>query len=109
MTWYDAHLKDLVEVLDGTRHVTLELEEPDYSFYSLLVVETVDGFFITTDSGCSCPTPFESHTIHDFTGPITLDEVIEEATSLARVNGGYNRLSESAIEENAKVIRGVFS
>ena len=67
----------------GYRQVAeVELSEPDYSFDTLVVLEKDGGLYLATDSGCSCPTPFESHTEQDLTGPLTVDQAIEEATSL---------------------------
>lgn len=60
----------------------IHLSEPDYSFDLLGIWEEDGGFFIATDSGCSCPSPWESHTKDDLTGPLTLDQLAEEATSL---------------------------
>jgi len=61
------------------------LSEPDYSFDLLGVLRGKDGYYLGTDSGCSCPSPWESHTMDDFTGPLTAEQAREEATSL---NGG---------------------
>ncbi len=47
-----------------------DLREPDWSFDLLLVLkETSTGkLFAATDSGCSCPSPFEDHVFpQDFT------------------------------------------
>lgn len=47
-----------------------DLREPDYSFDLLILVrETATGkLFAATDSGCSCPVPFEDHSFPaDFT------------------------------------------
>jgi hypothetical protein len=59
-----------------------ELEEPSYSFYDFAVLRKEDGYYLSTDSGCSCPTPWESHTADDFTGPLTAEQVHEEVRSL---------------------------
>lgn len=67
----------------GYRKVAeVELSEPFYSFNTLVVLEKDGGLYLATDSGCSCPTPFESHTEDDLTGPLTIEQAIEEATSL---------------------------
>jgi hypothetical protein len=59
------------------------LSEPDYSFDILAVWADADGFYLGTDSGCSCPSPFEDYQGRgDMTGPLTVDQAIEEATSL---------------------------
>lgn len=60
----------------------IDLSEPNYSFDLLGIWQEPDGFFIATDSGCSCPSPWESHTEGDLTGPLTMAQLTEEATSL---------------------------
>ena len=69
---------------------SVELEEGDYSFYTLCVWKGVDGFYLATDSGCSCPSPFENYDgIGDLTGPLSAADAIEEATSLWQHAGSY--------------------
>ena len=71
-----------------TKVAELELSEPCYSFD--LVVAWINGegdWYIASDSGCSCPTPFENFEgIGDLTGPLTVDQVLEEVTSLAHAS-----------------------
>jgi hypothetical protein len=77
-----------------------QLDEPDWDFYELGVWRQPEGFYMSTDSGCSCPTPFENHSTsnpEDFTGPLTLDQVAEEARSLAKDD--YGRQSVEALIE----------
>lgn len=64
-----------------------ELRDDPYRFDLLGLWRGEDGFYLGTDSGCSCPTPWESHTADDLTGPLTLDQVVEESTSLWNVAG----------------------
>jgi len=59
-----------------------QLEEPDWSFYLLGVIKGEDGYYLSTDSGCSCPTPWDSHDRDSWTGPLTAEQAREEATSL---------------------------
>lgn len=59
-----------------------ELKDPFYDFYEFAVLEGEDGYYLSTDSGCSCPSPFESHDASDFTGPLTAAQVHEEVLSL---------------------------
>lgn len=70
----------------------VELSEPDYSFDLLGIWKTEDGYFLSTDSGCSCPSPWESHSDDDLTGPLTADQARTEATSLweGSYGGGYD-------------------
>lgn len=60
-----------------------ELSEPCYSFDTLVAWKGDQGIYLGTDSGCSCPTPFESYNgLDDLTGPLTVPQALEEATSL---------------------------
>jgi hypothetical protein len=61
----------------------IELSEPDYSFDMLAIWKGESGYYLGTDSGCSCPSPFEDFNgVEDLTGPLSVKQVIEEATSL---------------------------
>lgn len=62
----------------------IELNNEPYEFYMLEVLKDVNGYYLATDSGCSCPTPFESYTVQDLTGPLTAEQVREEIESLVR-------------------------
>ncbi|AEQ20937.1 conserved hypothetical protein [Rhodococcus phage E3] len=59
----------------------LELEEPNYSFNMGVVwyrPET-ERFYFATDSGCSCPSPYEDYTsIESLEKPMTLAELTKE-------------------------------
>lgn len=51
----------------------VELYEPDYSFDILVLWQDKEGkFYGATDSGCSCPSPFESYnslgSLNNFSG-----------------------------------------
>lgn len=61
----------------------VDLSEPCYSFDLLVVWADEKGLYLGTDSGCSCPTPFESYDgRRDMTGPLTVDQALEEASSI---------------------------
>jgi hypothetical protein len=60
-----------------------DLSYESYAFYVFAVLRKEDGYYLSTDSGCSCPTPWESHVAEDFTGPLTAEQVHEEVRSLA--------------------------
>lgn len=62
----------------------MNLSEPCYSFDLLAAWKNAAGeYFIGTDSGCSCPTPFENYNgLADLTGPLTYEEVVLEAAAL---------------------------
>lgn len=79
----------------------VELSEPDWSFDTLRVLKGKDGYYMGTDSGCSCPSPFENyHGIEDLTGPLTAEQVHEEAKALW--DGHYD--PEDFSSEMAKVV-----
>ena len=61
---------------------TIDLADLDYEFDILGVDIREDGIYLGTDSGCSCPSPWENHTKDDFTGPLTAEQAREEAMSL---------------------------
>ena len=61
---------------------TLNLTYPDWAFDILGIDVRPDGFYLGTDSGCSCPMFWESHTEDDFTGPLTAEQAREEAMNL---------------------------
>lgn len=62
----------------------VELSEPSWSFDTLVCWQDLAGqFYLGTDSGCSCPTPFESYDgVADMTGPLTREQAIEESRSI---------------------------
>jgi hypothetical protein len=70
----------------------IDLEEPHYSFEIVGVWKHENGtYYIGTDGGCSCPSPFEYYNgIEDLTGPLTAEEAKEEITSLWKQAGKYD-------------------
>lgn len=91
MGWYENPVSN--PELFGFDSVVGEvyLSAPDYSFELLAALKNDKGYYLSTDSGCSCPSPWESHTAEDFTGPLTAEQAREEATSLwsGAYGGGY--------------------
>ena len=61
---------------------TIDLSYQDWMFDILGIDVRPDGFYLGTDSGCSCPMFWENHTKDDFTGPLTVEQAREEAMSL---------------------------
>lgn len=60
-----------------------ELSPASYSFDMIVAWKGADGFYLGTDSGCSCPTPFEDYNgTADMTGPLTAAQAVEEAASI---------------------------
>lgn len=60
----------------------IDLEFRDWEFYIAAVLKNDKGYYLATDSGCSCPTPWESYTVDALTGPLTAEQCREELTSL---------------------------
>jgi hypothetical protein len=84
--------------------VEVELAEPDYSFDILGVWKNEQGYYLSTDSGCSCPSPWESHTIDDLTGPLTAEQAKEEATTLWSESYGNKYDPESFASAMALIV-----
>ena len=62
-----------------------DLGDEPYEFYILGVWQEDEGYYLATDSGCSCPAYWESTEVSDLAGPLTSEQVKEEAESLAEV------------------------
>lgn len=79
----------------------IELSEPCYSFDLLVVWENkVDGtLWYATDSGCSCPSPFEETTVEDLR-PFDYSEI----ESIVREGYGYEEMKAS-IEDSLRRLR----
>lgn len=78
-----------------------EIDDPDacYSFDYLVVWQHEDGrLFYGTDSGCSCPSPFEDVTSIDELTPITFDTFGAFCDAVAHHCLPY---SEDRVDENA--------
>lgn len=90
---YDTNPYYNPEVHGLTLVSEVELSEPSWSFNTLAVWRDDLGYYLGTDSGCSCPTPFENyHTKADLTGPLTAEQAREEAESIKKnsYEPGYN-------------------
>ena len=60
-----------------------DLVEDEYSYSIVAVLHSSDGFYIGTDSGCSCPTPFENYrSLSQFAGPLSARQCADEYTNL---------------------------
>lgn len=86
MSYYDRNDLGLTYIDEA------DLSYPDYSFDLVGAWKDSEGrIYISTDSGCSCPTPWQNHgTIDDFTGPMGKGDAITEALSLWKNQGGYD-------------------
>lgn len=93
---YDDNPIDFPERYGFDSFVTQgDLAEPYYSFSIFGVLKKGDDYYLSTDSGCSCPSPWESHTADDFTGPLTAEQVHEEVRSLWEAS--YDRVPETEV------------
>jgi len=80
---YDDNLYYYPEKHGAVKLAEHDLAEPCYSFDLLVAWKTADGIYLGTDSGCSCPSPFESYNgLQDATGPLTVEQALEEAANL---------------------------
>lgn len=76
MTWY----------FDGYDDVAYIDVAESYEYDVIKVVKNDEGYFIATDSGCSCYSPFESYLPSDMTGPLTREQAKEEFESLVTIS-----------------------
>lgn len=66
----------------------LDLENEPHQFYILRVGRIREDYYLGTDSGSSCPMPFENYkALSYYTGPLTREQAREVAESLIRVAG----------------------
>lgn len=97
MGYYDNPVDDPARY--GFESVTeLDLENEPWQFYIAAVLKNEEGYYLTTDSGCSCPTPWESHTVDDLTGPLTAEQAREELSSLANADDRYGSTDPGELE-----------
>lgn len=100
--YYNPEATGLVKVAE------VELDEPCYSFDTVAVWADAHGMYLATDSGCSCPTPFENYNgKQDMTGPLTIDQTLEEASALkaAHYNPAYDLDSWNAFIQTVRGFR----
>lgn len=93
----------------GKREIgCIDIAQESYSYDMIAVMHDGAGYWIATDSGCSCPTPFENNSDGDdlITGPLTIEQCREEVVSLARDAGYPNNGSD---EKVAALIRTVIA
>ena len=85
MSWYNNPYYH-PETQGLVRVATADLAEADYSFDYLVAwadADNPDQFYLGTDSGCSCPSPFEDYSgREDMTGPLTWRQAVEESVSI---------------------------
>lgn len=70
---------------DLTKIGSAELDWEPWQFHEVAAWKGPDGIYIATDSGCSCPTPFDWLKSPDqLTGPLTVEQAIDEIESLGK-------------------------
>lgn len=75
-----------------------------YDWESLGVWADERGFYLGTDSGCSCNSEWQYYADDSLTGPLTADQVIEEVTSLL-ADSGYTWHKQEDIDNVVEAIR----
>ena len=73
----------------------------DYDWSVIGLWTGPQGYYLGTDSGCSCYSPWENYDTGDLTGPLTAEQAREEITSLANVDG---QLASTTSEELAQFL-----
>ena len=99
MTWGEKNLANPYESPEqfGLEHVgEIQWGPVSYDFDLTAVFYRAEGnkFFLVDDSGCSCPSPFESTRVSDLGPALTLDEAkadldIRNKESYTDENGVY--------------------
>lgn len=69
-----------------------EIRDEPYEFDLVGVWRGADGYYVGTDSGCSCPTPWEwlGGDRTNLTGPMSLEDAGQAVAELAETYGKYN-------------------
>lgn len=82
--------------LDISMVETFRTEE-DYYWFVIGVIKADDGYYVGTDEGCSCYSPWENYEdLSDFVGPMSFDDMSEEVRSIA---GLYNAVDRVELDE----------
>lgn len=86
----------------------VELSEPDYSFDIAMVWWHVltDSFYVARDSGCSCPSPFETFdSLDKLNGPLSRHEAAKWLKGF--VNETDDPETWKYADDPAKVVAGI--
>src|SRR6476469_4897948 len=89
---------------------TIDWAEPDYSFDFTAVWKKSRGeYYLASDSGCSCPSPFEDFTsVEDLQGPYNKTQLKEALGRLVDENKKTERysyrISEAELRKNVRAV-----
>ena len=65
----------------------------DYDWSVIGVIKADDGYYVGTDSGCSCYWPWENYEdASDFVGPMSFEDMCAEVRSIAGLYQGVDRV-----------------
>ena len=65
----------------------------DYDWSVIGVIKADDGYYVGTDSGCSCYSPWENYEdASDFVGPMSFEDMCAEVRSIAGLYQGVDRV-----------------
>lgn len=102
---YDRNIYYYPEAHGLVKVAEHELSEPCYSYDTICVWKNDLGFYLGTDSGCSCPTPFENYNgVSDLTGPLTAEQAVSEAKYI-RKNSYYPKYDKAGWKAFKQAIR----
>ena len=66
--------------------------EGGYDWSVIGVIKADDGYYVGTDCGCSCYSPWENYEdASDFVGPMSFDDMCAEVRSIAGMYQGVDR------------------
>ena len=66
--------------------------EEDDNWSVIGVIKADDGYYVGTDSGCSCYSPWENYEdASDFVGPMSFEDMCAEVRSIAGMYQGVDR------------------
>ena len=69
----------------------------DYDWSVIGVIKADDGYYVGTDDGCSCYSPWENYEgASDFVGPMSFDDMCAEVRSIAKM---YQDVDRTELDE----------
>lgn len=84
---------------NGFEHVVTEyINDDPYSWYIFGVLKNEKGYYLSTDSGCSCYSPWDYETVQGLTGPLTAAQVHEEVTSLWKTAYETDKVTKETLD-----------